>query len=50
MDNEIREELHSKLAPCANQVFFDAYVSAHSEKFGENFAEYLDDAAYNYKG
>jgi hypothetical protein len=50
MDDEIREELHHKLAPCTNQVFFDAYVSAHSEKFGENFAEYLDDAAYNYKG
>jgi hypothetical protein len=39
MDDEIRERLHSELAPCSNQEFMDAYVVAHAEKFdGEEFA------------
>ena len=26
MDNELRERLHSKLAPCTEQEFFDRYI------------------------
>lgn len=37
MDDEIREHLHSQLAPCTEQKFFDAYCKAHEEKFGEPF-------------
>ena len=37
MDDEIREELHNKLAPCADQEFVDAYVAAHEDKYGERF-------------
>lgn len=37
MDDEIREELHFQLAPCTEQEFFDAYVKAHFEKFGEEW-------------
>lgn len=37
MDDDIREELHAKLAPCTEQVFFDEYVKAHREKFNEDF-------------
>lgn len=40
MDDDIREELHRKLAPCTDQEFFDAYVKRHAEKFdGEDFVE-----------
>ena len=35
MDDEIREELANKLAPCTEQEFFTAYEKAHKEKFGE---------------
>ena len=35
MDDEIRERLHSELAPCTDQTFFNAYAKAHEEKFGE---------------
>ena len=37
MDDEIREELNSELAPCSEQEFIDAYVKAHAEKYGEEF-------------
>lgn len=37
MDDEIREDIHSKLAPCTDQEFIDAYASAHEEKYGEEF-------------
>lgn len=37
MDDEIREDLHSKMAPCAAQEFVDAYVKRHFDKFGEEF-------------
>lgn len=30
MDDEIREELHARLAPCTDEV-------AHAEKFGEEW-------------
>ena len=37
MDDEIREQLHADLAPCTDQVFFDAYLVAHREKYGDDF-------------
>ena len=37
MDDELREDLHMKLAPCSDQAFFDAYCEAHKQKFGEEF-------------
>lgn len=38
MDDEIREELHNKMAPCTDQEFLDAYVEAHAAKYdGEEF-------------
>lgn len=37
MDDEIREELHNKLAPCTDQEFMDAYAEAHEAKFNERF-------------
>lgn len=38
MDDELREEIHSEMAPCSDQEFFDEYVRRHREKFGEEFA------------
>lgn len=35
MDDDLREALHCKMAPCREQDFFDAYCDAHWEKFGE---------------
>lgn len=37
MDDEIREELHMKLAPCTDQEFFTAYEKAHYQKYHEEF-------------
>ncbi len=37
MDDEIREYLHGKLAPCSDQEFFDEYCKTHQEKFDEDF-------------
>ena len=37
MDDEIREKLHNKLAPCTDQEFMDAYIEAHEAKFNERF-------------
>ena len=38
MDDEIREDLHAKMAPCSDQEFLDAYVEAHAAKYdGEEF-------------
>lgn len=37
MDDDIREVLHSELAPCTQQDFFRAYVAAHKNRFGEDF-------------
>lgn len=37
MDDEIREDLHNKLAPCSDQVFFTEYEKAHQERFGEEW-------------
>lgn len=33
MDDEIREKLNDKMAPCTDQEFFDAYTKTHEEKF-----------------
>ena len=35
MDDEIRENLHNKLAPCTEQNFFNAYEKEHLKKYGE---------------
>ncbi|WP_186386793.1 hypothetical protein [Stappia sp. TSB10P1A] len=37
MDDDIREALHSQGFD-SDQAFFDAYCSAHEDKFGEEFA------------
>lgn len=37
MDNEIREELHSKMSPCSEQEFYNAYAREHKRKFNEEF-------------
>lgn len=37
MDEEIREALHQKLAPCSNQRFYNAYCKAHEKKYQEEF-------------
>lgn len=37
MDDEIREDVHSDLAPCTEQEFFDAYCKKHEAKYGEEF-------------
>ena len=37
MDDEIREELHNKLAPCTEEEFLEAYIEAHFKKYGEVF-------------
>ncbi|HEV7670107.1 MAG TPA: hypothetical protein VGS22_16440 [Thermoanaerobaculia bacterium] len=37
MDDDIRERLHSELAPCPPQKFVDAYLVAHREQFGSEF-------------
>lgn len=38
MDDEIREGLHNKMAPCTDQEFIDAYAKAHADKYdGEEF-------------
>lgn len=37
MDDDLREEIHAKLAPCTEQEFFTAYEAAHAEKFGEEW-------------
>lgn len=38
MDDEIREDVFADLGSCSAQVFLDAYVERHEEKFdGEMF-------------
>lgn len=37
MDDEIREELHAKMAPCHAQEFTNAYLHAHYKKYGKAF-------------
>lgn len=35
MDDNIREEVHTELAPCTPQAFFDRYCQLHAERYGE---------------
>ena len=35
MDDELREEVHAKLAPCTEQEFFTEYEKLHLAKYGE---------------
>lgn len=37
MDDDLREMLHTELAPCSNQEFFSAYEIAHRKKFCEQW-------------
>ena len=37
MDDEIREELHTEMAPCTELEFLEAYMKRHEEKYGEEF-------------
>ena len=37
MDDDLREELHAKIAPCTEQEFFTAYEVSREEKFGEEW-------------
>ena len=37
MDDEIREAVHSDLAPCGEQEFMDEYCKRHEAKYGELF-------------
>ena len=37
MDDDIREALHAKMAPCSEQDFFTAYEKAHQQKYGEEW-------------
>ncbi len=38
MDDDIREDLHSKASHWTAQEFMDAYCEAHLEKYGEDFS------------
>jgi hypothetical protein len=38
MDNKLRAQLQTELAPCSTQVFMDAYATAHRATFGEILA------------
>ena len=35
MDDDLREEIHTDLAPCMEQEFFDEYARRHEERFSE---------------
>lgn len=41
MDDDLREGVHAKLAPCTYQAFLVAYAKAHKAKFGEDFAPWV---------
>ena len=34
MDDEIREQVHSELAPCTEEEFLTRYQELHVEKYG----------------
>jgi hypothetical protein len=38
MDDDIRERLHTALAPCTPQEFMEAYYAAHLATYGEPFS------------
>lgn len=37
MDDDIRETLHTMMAPCSEQEFFSAYEKAHQKKYGKEW-------------
>ena len=37
MDDEIREELNTEMAPCTELEFLEAYMERHEAKYGEEF-------------
>ena len=37
MDDEIREQVHTDLAPCTEEEFLAEYCRRHEEKYGEHF-------------
>ena len=37
MDDDLREEIHSEIAPCTDQEFIDEYAKRHEAKFDEPF-------------
>ena len=37
MDDEIREDLHSEIAPCSDKEFLTAYMKRHFKKYKEIF-------------
>ena len=37
MDDEIREKINFKMAPCSEQEFFTAYEEEHLKEFGEEW-------------
>jgi hypothetical protein len=37
MDDDVRERVHSDVAPCSEDAFWIAYCAAHRERFSEEF-------------
>lgn len=37
MDEEIREEIHQRLAPCSEKEFLEEYIKEHEKKYREEF-------------
>ena len=37
MDDEIRESVHSDIAPCSERAFLYEYMTRHFEKYGKPF-------------
>ena len=37
MDDELRERVHTELAPCTNEAFLERYCELHVEKYGIPF-------------
>jgi len=37
MDDDVRDALHSEIAPCTEQEFFTAYEVAHRLAYGEEW-------------
>ena len=46
MDDELREEIHNKFAPCTEQKFFEEYSKAHEERFLGEFPPDSRDLAW----
>ena len=38
MDDELREQVHKKLAPCSDKEFLTKYMELHRKKFDEEFS------------